>query len=303
MNDTRTEPQRSGFVAIVGRPNVGKSSLVNRMVGSKVSIISRRPQTTRNRILGVSTRGATQIVFVDTPGIHGGQTRELNRIINRTAEGSMEGVDLVLMLVAANRWTDDDDLVYRKARESGLPVILGVNKVDLLEKRDDLLPYLARVAAEFDFDEVVPLSVRKGYNVDHLFEVLAARLPEMPHGFPDDQVTDRGRRFQAAELVREKMFWHLGQELPYSSAVEVTRMDEDEQGMLRIEATIWVEKPGQKAIVIGRNGAALKTIGCKARVEMERQFGCKVYLGLWVKVRKGWTENAGMLRSLGLSEW
>lgn len=292
-----------GFVAVAGRPNVGKSSLVNRLVGRKISITSRRPQTTRNRLLGIRTTDQAQIIFVDTPGIHGAQTRELNRLINRTAAASLEGVDLILMMVSATGWKPDDDLVYQKAVSTGIPIVLAINKTDLLKNRDALLPFIHQVASGRSFKEIVPISVKSGYNLEHLLDVLIANLPQGPHGFPREQVTDRSQRFLAGELIREKMFRMLGQELPYTSAVEVSRFAHDEKGLLRIEATIWVEKPGQKAIVIGRDGAGLKKIGQRAREEMEKLFGCRVYLGLWVKVRKGWTENAAVLKSLGYDEW
>lgn len=292
-----------GFVAVAGRPNVGKSSLVNRYVGRKISITSRRPQTTRNRVLGIRTEQDTQIVFVDTPGIHAEQTRELNRLINRTAGAALEGVDLILMMISATGWKSDDDLVYEKVRATGVPIILAINKSDLLDHRDALLPYIEKVAGMGGFQEIVPISVKKGYNLDHLMQVLIGNLPRGPHGFPVDQVTDRGQRFLASELIREKMFRMLGQELPYTSAVEISKFEHGDDGLLRIEATIWVEKQGQKAIVIGHEGSGLKKIGQRAREEMEKLFGTRVYLGLWVKVRKGWTDNAAVLKSLGYEEW
>ncbi len=292
-----------GFVAIAGRPNVGKSSLVNRYIGRKISITSRRPQTTRNRLLGILTTDDAQIVFVDTPGIHAAGGRELNRVINRTAVTSLDGVDLILMMITATGWHRDDSLVYEKAVAAGAPIILAVNKSDQLARRDAILPLLESVSRDRDFLDIVPLSVKSGYNMEHLREVIVSRLPKGPPGFPAEQVTDRSQRFLASELVREKLFWHFGQELPYVSAVEITKFDQDESGMLRVEAVIWVEKAGQKAIIIGRDGAGLKRVGQRAREQMERLFQAKVYLGLWVKVRKGWTDNAAMLKSLGYGEW
>ncbi len=292
-----------GFVAIAGRPNVGKSSLLNCFVGQKISITSRRPQTTRNRLLGIRTTAGAQVVFVDTPGIHGKQTRELNRMINRTATGSLEGVDLILMMVAASGWKEDDTLVYQKARATGADVVLAINKVDLLKDRDTLLPLIREISEKYTFKEIVPISIKSGYNTDHLFNVLLTNLPHGHQGFPEHQITDRSQRFLASELVREKMFRSLGDELPYSSAVEISRFEPDESDMLHIDATIWVEKPGQKAIVIGTKGAGLKNIGQKAREEMERLFQCRVYLGLWVKIRKGWADDAKVLKSLGYEEW
>ena len=301
MSET-TDGTVFGFVAIAGRPNVGKSSLLNRYMGRKVSITSRRPQTTRNRLLGIKTTEHAQVVFIDTPGIHATQGRELNRVINRTAVGSLEGVDLILMMITANGWRRDDEFVYTKAIATGVPIILAVNKSDQLDRRDKLLPLLEEVSRSREFADIVPISVKTGYNMDHLMDVIVARLPEGTFGFPADQVSDRGQRFLAGELIREKLFWHLGQELPYVSAVEVTTFEHDDKGLLRMEATIWVEKSGQKAIVIGQGGAGLKRIGQSAREEMERLFGCKVYLGLWVKIRKGWTDNAALLNSLGYIE-
>ncbi|GJL80458.1 MAG: GTPase Era [marine bacterium B5-7] len=292
-----------GFVTIAGRPNVGKSSLLNKYVGCKISITSRRPQTTRNRLLGVVTRDMDQVVFVDTPGIHSQQKKELNRIINRTAQNSLEGVDVIVMMISATGWKPDDDLVYRKATETGVPIVLVINKCDLLEQRDALLPFIEEIAKTHIFSEIVPISVKKSYNLEHLLDILIGKLPIGPHGFPQQQMTDRSQRFLASELIREKMFRYLGQELPYSSAVEITSFSEQDDGLLKIEATIWVEKQGQKAIVIGRGGVALKNIGQRAREDMERLFQSKVYLGLWVKVRTGWTENAQVLKSLGYDEW
>lgn len=292
-----------GFVAIAGRPNVGKSSLLNRYMGRKISITSRRPQTTRNRLLGIHTTDAGQIAFVDTPGIHAAGGRELNRLINRTAVTSLEGVDLILMMITATGWKSDDDVVYEKVAATGSPVILAVNKADQLARRDALLPLLETVSRDRAFLEVVPVSVKNGYNMDHLLKVIVSHLPSGEPGFPADQLTDRSQRFLASELVREKLFWHLGQELPYESAVEVSGFAHDDSGLLRVDATIWVEKPGQKAIVVGKGGAGIKRIGQRAREQMERLFGCKVHLALWVKVRKGWTENAAALRNLGYGEW
>ena len=292
----------SGFVAIAGRPNVGKSSLLNHFVGHKISITSRRPQTTRNRLLGICTEKDSQIVFVDTPGIHSNQKKALNRVINKTATGSLEGVDLIIMMITASGWIEEDRFVYEKVAATGVPAILVINKVDTLKERDRLLPLMQGIDADTDFLEIVPVSVKSGYNMKHLYDVLVANLPEGPPGFPEDQITDRSQRFLAGELVREKMFRHLGEELPYTSAVEISRFELDANGTAHIDATIWVEKPGQKAIVIGKNGLSLKRIGQRAREEMERLFQRKVYLECWVKVRKGWTNDAQVMKSLGYDE-
>jgi GTP-binding protein Era len=294
--------QRSGFVAVVGRPNVGKSSLINRVVGRKVSITSRRPQTTRNRVLGVHTRSGGQIVFVDTPGIHDHGGSGLNRTINRTALSSIEGVDVVLMMSDARRWTSEDQAVARRLPGDRVPLMLAINKIDLLKERERLLPLIERIAASHRFTEIVPISVRSGHNVERLVDVLMASLPEGPAGFPADQITDRGPAFLAAELIREQIFNRLGDELPYQSAVEIERFQRRDDGLVSIGAVIFVDKPGQKAIVIGAGGSALKRIGQCARESIERTLGTRIHLELWVKVREGWADDARMLRSLGYAE-
>ena len=300
--DADREPCVTGFVSVTGKPNVGKSSLVNHFVGRKVSITSRRPQTTRNRLLGIRTTEHAQVVFVDAPGIHAERGKALNRVINKTATGSLEGVDVVLMMISTSGWTREDTFVYGKVRAAGIDAVLAVNKVDVLKDRERLLPFIDGIARERRFVEIVPVSVKSGYNMERLFTVLVARLPEGRPGFPREQVTDRSQRFLAGELVREKMFRQLREELPYSSAVEIPRFEIDRRGTVHVDATIWVEKPGQKAIVIGRNGAALKRIGQHARREMERMFQRKVYLECWVKVRKGWTDDVAVMKSLGYDE-
>ncbi|MFT7532878.1 MAG: GTP-binding protein Era [Gammaproteobacteria bacterium] len=292
-----------GFVAIAGRPNVGKSSLLNYFVGRKISIISRKPQTTRNRLLGIHTTDLAQVIFVDTPGIHANQKSEINRVINRTAVSSLEGVDVILMMIDARGWRDEDTLVYQKVKNCGIPVVLAINKIDRLKEKDRLLPLMTEVSEHRNFKEMVPVSAKSGENMPALLSALVALMPEGPQGFPSEQFTDRSQRFLASELVREKMFRFLGQELPYSSTVEITRFETDDTGMIHIDATIWVEKPGQKAIVIGKSGATMKKIGMEARLEMERLFNCRIYLGLWAKVRKGWTDNAKALKSLGFDDF
>ena len=292
----------SGFVAIAGRPNVGKSSLLNYFVGHKISITSRRPQTTRNRLLGICTYDESQIVFVDTPGIHSAEGKALNRVINKTATGSLEGVDLILMMITASGWTKEDEYVYQKAKTTGIDIILLLNKTDVLKKRDYILPVIEDISKTHSFLNIVPISVKNRYNLDTLKTLIEESLPEGPPGFPEDQITDRSQRFLAGELVREKLFRHLGEELPYISAVEISRFESDKNKVAHIDATIWVEKAGQKAIVIGKNGSTLKNIGTKARLEMERLFQCRVHLECWVKVRKGWTNDASIMRSLGYDE-
>lgn len=292
---------RAGFVALVGRPNVGKSTLLNRLVGEKVAIVSRKPQTTRHRILGVRHLPDAQIIYVDTPGMHARTPREMNRYLNRTASSALADVDAIVFVADGLQWTDDDELALSKAREAGAPLLLAVNKVDRIVDKSKLLPHLAELSGKADFAEVVPLSARRGTNVAALEAALLKLLPESPQLFPDDQITDRSDRFRAAELVREQLMRALGQELPYATTVEIEALESDEK-LVRVSAIIWVERPGQKAIVIGKNGQLLKRIGQDARHEMERLFGRQVYLQLWAKVREGWSDDRQALRSLGYEE-
>jgi GTP-binding protein Era len=290
-----------GFVAIVGRPNVGKSTLLNRIVGQKVSITSHRPQTTRHRILGIKTAGETQYVYVDTPGMHLGAKSAINRFMNRTARSALADVDVVLFVVEALRWTDEDQNVAARLMGSPAPVILVVNKVDALRDKSALLPYLEQIAGKGRFAEIVPVSAGTGVGIADLERLVARRLPEGAHYFPEDQVTDRSERFLAAELVREKLMRMLRQELPYALTVEIERFKEDE-GVLHVDAVVWVERKGQKAIVIGKGGATLKEVGKQARLNMEAMFGSKVFLKLWVKVKEGWADDERILKSLGYSD-
>ena len=293
-----TAQEKSGLVTFIGRPNVGKSTLLNALVGQKVSITSRRPQTTRHRIMGVSTKEHVQIVYVDTPGLHPGKGRVINRFMNRAASGALHGVDCIVMLVEAGGWQEADERVLELLRNQAIPVVLTVNKIDLLKRRDDLLPFIEVLRQKFEFSEIVPVSAVKRTNLDELEAVLSQQLPEQPPLFPKDQLTDRSERFMAAELVREQIFRSLGQEIPYAVAVEIEKF-KTEKKILHIDALVWVEKNGQKAIVIGKGGERMKQIGSAARQEMESFFGKKVNLGLWVKVREGWSDNERSLRSFG----
>ncbi len=296
----RTEtPTRCGFVTLVGRPNVGKSTLVNALVGRKVSIVTSRPQTTRHRVLGVRTIGPAQAIYVDTPGLHTRAKRAINRLMNRAALAALEDVDVVVLVVEALRWTDGDDHVLRHLEGVRAPVIAAVNKIDRVKDKKLLLPYLEALARRRDFAEIVPVSALKGSQLDALERCVLERLPPGPHLFPPDMVTDRDERFLAAELVREKLMSLLGQELPYALAVEIETF-EREGGLLRIGAVIWVERESQKPIVIGREGRVLKEAGTRARREMELLFGEKVFLQLWVRVREGWSDSRRALRELGL---
>jgi GTPase len=289
---------RAGLVALVGRPNVGKSTLLNALVGEKVSIVTPKPQTTRHRIVGLLTEGDTQIGFVDTPGIHAGAKRALNRLMNKTAVAALEGVDLCLLLVEAGRWTEADELVLQRARAAGVPLALVVNKIDRIKSRDQLLPYLQAASRRHAFAFVVPLSASRRENLAALLAEVRRRLPEAPFLYDPEQLTDRSQRFLAAELVREKLMRVLQQELPYALTVEIEEYRED-NGLLRIGAVIWVEREGHKAIVIGAKGALLKKIGSQVRIELEKRLGQKVLLQLWVKVKEGWADDERALRSLG----
>lgn len=292
---------RSGYVAIIGRPNVGKSTLINRVLGQKLCITSRRPQTTRHRILGIKTTELGQFIYVDTPGIHSDGKRAMNRYMNRAAAASAEDVDVVVFVIEGMKWTEEDERVLQKLKETSKPVILVMNKIDKLEDKATLFPQVEKLAALFKFTDIVPLSARKGINLESLEESIYKLMPEGEMIFDEDQLTDRSSRFLAAEMVREKLFRHLGQELPYSLTVDIEQF-EDDNGMYRISAVIYVERSGQKSIVIGKKGELLKQVGKDAREDMEKLFDCKVFLQLWVKVREGWSDNERMLRNLGYND-
>lgn len=293
---------RCGFVALVGRPNVGKSTLLNQLLGMKISIVSRKPQTTRNRILGVSTSGRVQAIYVDTPGLHRRQHRALNRSLNRTASSALRDVDLTVFVVEALKWTDDDDLVLEKIVAAGAACIVAVNKVDKVPHKEELLPFLKNIAAKHEFAAIVPVSAHKTQNLEPLRAEIESLLPETDtFFFPEEQVTDRSERFLVAELIREQMMESLGQEVPYSTAVEIESF-KLENGLTRIHALIWVERPGQKAIVIGKGGHQLKQIGQRARSQIQQLLGTRVHLEIWVKIREGWADDERAMLSLGYDE-
>ena len=288
---------RTGCVAIVGRPNVGKSTLLNRLVGMKVSITSRRPQTTRHRITGIVSEPDAQLVLVDTPGfqtVHGGA---LNKLMNRVVTDSLQGVDVVLFVVEAGTFSADDRKVLALLPKR-IPVVLVINKIDRAKDKRRLLPFIARVSSEFDFAQVVPVSAAKGTQVDRLLVAVKPYLPEGPVIYGEDEVTDRPERFLAAELLREKLFRLLGEELPYAATVIVEKF-ETEAGLRRIHAAIVVDKPNHKAMIIGKGGAKLKDIATQARLDMEKLFGGKVFLEVWVKVNTGWAGSLKALKNLG----
>ncbi len=292
---------RCGYVAIVGRPNVGKSTLLNHLLGQKISITSRRPQTTRHRILGIKTVAAAQIVYVDTPGLHLHGKKAMSQYLNRAASSILRDVDLILFIVDRTVWSAEDQWVLDKLRPLPVPVLLVVNKVDRVPDKAVLLPHLQSLAEKMDFAQTIPLCAFKQADVDLLEEQVLALLPEGVSLFPEDQITDRSERFLAAELIREKLTRRLNQELPYALTVEIEQFSH-EDSMLRIHGLIWVERPGQKAIVIGKNGEVLKAVGQQAREDMQRLFGQKVFLKLWVKVKAGWSDDERALRSLGYNE-
>jgi GTP-binding protein Era len=297
-----TSSHRSGSVAVIGRPNVGKSTLTNALVGAKVSIVSNRPQTTRHRLLGIASYPEGQIVLVDTPGLHREQGKfkasAMSRVMNRAARGSLEGVDAAVLVIEAGRWDDEDTLAYRVLHDAGVPVVLVVNKVDRLKDKTALLPFLGQISEDRKFAAVHPISALKRKGLEALVKDLMALLPEAPPMFGEDEITDRSQRFLAGELVREQLMRQLGEELPYATTVEIERFAED-GNLLRIGAVIWVEREGQKAIVIGKGGTRLKEIGAKARLQMERLFGAKVFLETWVRVREGWSDDEAALKAFG----
>ena len=294
---------RSGIVALIGRPNVGKSTLLNCLVGQKVSITSRRPQTTRQRILGISTTDTSQAVYVDTPGIHLGARKTINKYMNRSASGSMVGVDCIVLMIEAKGWTDNDRRVLELVKKQDTPIVLVINKLDRLENRDQLLPLIDQSEKEFKsvFSHIVPISARNDTNIDELKKVLETYLPFQSKLFPGDEITDRSDRFLVAELIREQIFHNTEEEVPHAVAVgiEAFRM---EKKVLHIEAVIWVEKASQKGILIGKKGERLKLIGKYARLDMEKLLDTKVYLNLWVKVRENWRDNEQVLRTLGFGD-
>ena len=301
MHSTTEHGHRCGFVTVAGRPNVGKSTLVNRIVGRKFSITSNRPQTTRHRLLGIATSETSQIVFVDTPGIHTGHGRALNRYMNRVASRALIGVDLVIMVVEASGWIPEDDHVLERIGEENAPVVLMLNKIDRVRHREAMLPVLDDAARRYDFAAAVPVCARTGENLARLRSVVEARLPVGPPMFPEGQHTDRDEAFLAAEIVREKLIRRLGQELPHRLTVEIEQFVEEERRIL-VNALVWVERKQHKAIVIGKDGGRLKEAGSAARRDIARMAGRPVHLEIWVKVREGWSDDERALRGLGFAE-
>lgn len=293
--------QRAGFVALVGRPNVGKSTFLNRVLGQKLSITSRRPQTTRHKIVGVKTEDDVQAIYVDTPGIHKQAHKAINRFMNKTATSALKDVDVVVMIIDRLRWSDEDEMVLNIIQNQNVPVILAINKIDFIQDKEALLPWLQQMDEKHDFAQIIPISAKTGHNVEQLEQLVEGYLPEGPFFFPEDQITDRSSRFIAAELVREKIMRQLGDEIPYEITVEIEEFVHT-GALVEISALILVERPSQKAIVIGDKGSRLKQIGKEARLDMENLFDTKVMLNTWVKVKAGWSDDERALRSLGYDD-
>lgn len=292
---------RCGYCALIGRPNVGKSTLLNHLVGVKLAITSHKPQTTRHNIIGVKTRGQGQIIYVDTPGIHERADTAMNRYLNRAAKTVLQDVDVVVFLVEALQWTREDEKILQQLSDRTQPVILAVSKVDLVKQKELLLPFLQKVASRRNFLVVIPLSAKTGSNLEILEKQVLDALPVGENFFPDDRLTDRSERFFAAEMVREQLVRRYAAELPYAVSVEIEKFQE-EGDLYRIGAVIWVEKPGQKAILIGKDGEALKQAATQARRAMEAFFERKVYLNVWIKVKKSWSSDESALVRLGYTD-
>ena len=295
MTETK---KHCGYVAIVGRPNVGKSTLLNHILGQKLCITSRKPQTTRHTLLGIKTEENLQMIFVDTPGIHTNQERAINRVMNRSAASVISDVDVVIFVVDRFEWSEADEYVAKYLGNNSTPVIVAVNKVDMVEDKSALLPHLQFLASKVDAAALVPLSALRKTNLDELEIKIKAYIPEADYIFPEDQITDRSERFLAAEIVREKITRQLGAEVPYQVTVEIEEF-RAEQKITHISALILVEREGQKKIIIGTNGERIKKIGEQARADLQSLLDCKVMLRTWVKVRSGWSDDERALRSLG----
>ena len=289
---------KSGYVAVVGRPNVGKSTLINHLLGTKVSITTPKPQTTRWHVLGIQNLSDAQIVYVDTPGIHKQQKRAMNRYLNRIAESMLHDADIIAFIVDATRWTEEDDLVVEKLKNASKPILLVVNKVDLLDDKALLLPLIERLQSKLSFTHIIPISALRNEQLDVLEKEIIKLLPEGPQLFPEDQITDKSAKFQVAEIIREKVIQATEDELPYTTTVEIEQW-KTEGELTEISAIIWVERDGQKGIIIGKAGKGLRRIGTLARRDIERMVSGKVYLRLWVKVKENWTDNDKALRGLG----
>ncbi len=292
------KPFHCGFVAVVGRPNVGKSTLINTVMGSKISIVTPKPQTTRHRILAVDTHADYQTIFVDTPGLHHQACKAMNRLMNRTASNALADADVILFVTEANRWTGEDQDVLERLQNVSVPVIAVLNKTDKVHPKEMLLQALAEMSARHEFAETVPISAKKNDNVGKLLEIVPGYLPESEPMFPHEMITDRSVIFQAAEVIREKLTLSLRQEVPYGLTVQIERYEKDDAGIL-IDAIIWIERDSQKGIVVGKGGGLLKKVGRAARLELKDQHGVPVHLEMWVKVKDNWSDSEKELLPLG----
>ncbi|EGG95520.1 GTP-binding protein Era [gamma proteobacterium IMCC1989] len=292
---------RCGYIAIVGRPNVGKSTLLNHILGQKLSITSRKPQTTRHKLLGIKTTEDTQFIYVDTPGLHQGQKKAINRYMNRAVTTAIQDVDVVLFMIEKLQWLPEDEAVAQRLAEIKSPVILVINKVDTIDDKETLLPHMQKLLEQVNVQEVIPVSALNNQNLDRLEEIIRVRLPEDDFFYAEDQITDRSSRFLAAEIIREKITRQLGDELPYQMTVEIEEFTQEGK-ILHINALILVEREGQKRILIGDKGDRLKKIGQQAREDMQVLFDSKIMLKTWVKVKSGWSDDERALRSLGYDD-
>ncbi len=287
-----------GYIAVVGRPNVGKSTLINRILGQKLNITSRKPQTTRHNLLGIKTEDSYQAMYVDTPGLHTSQTKAINRVMNRTAESVVYDVDVLVFVVDALVWTDEDEHALSRLQYAECPVILAINKIDKVANKTELLPFIEKLSAKRDFSDIVPIVAIKGTGIEQLETIIKGYLPEAPPFYDEEQLTDKSERFLVAEIVREKIMRQTGKEVPYSVTMEIESFVEDEK-MITIHALILVERDSQKSIIIGKQGSRLKLVGSEARKDMEDLLGKKVLLKLWVRVKQNWSDDERALTSLG----
>ena len=289
---------RCGYVTILGKPNVGKSTLLNQVLGRKISITSRKPQTTRLHVLGIKSDQDTQIIFVDTPGIQQSQHNAINQYMYREAINAIRDVNIIAYMIEALIWNKEDEFILKLLTNLEIPVILVINKTDKIENKEDLLPFIYKTKEKMDFKEIIPVSAKTKHNISSLEEIIKDSLPVAPQLFPDDQLSDRNEQFFAAEYIREKLTRKLGDELPYQLTVTIEHFHEDDN-IINISALIWVSSEGQKAIVIGKNGELLRQIGEQARIDMEKLFNKKVFLKTWVKVKEKWTDNINALKEFG----
>lgn len=292
---------RAGYAVLAGRPNVGKSTLLNRLLGQKLAITSHKPQTTRHSILGINSLDEGQIIYVDTPGIHQRGNKAMNRYLNRAAHTALLGVDLIVFVLDVRAWTDEDQMVLKQIRETGLPVLVAANKIDLVQRRESLLPLLADLSACTEIEKLIPVSAQTGDGCDELQQQILGLLPESENIFPEDQISDRPERFFAAELIREQITRRYHKELPYAVSIEIEQFEELPH-VIRILAVVWVERDGQKGILVGKGGEALKQTSTEARKQLEDFFQQKVYLRLWIKVKKSWSSDQASLAQLGYND-